>query len=142
MDDPDLCPWPDFAGNPIRHGARMWHPISGQTFTAVRLLEYPDPGDAWRAIYDDDPQSVSRLGLQIGDKGQAVVVNAQRHAPIFYTVFCGDYQGAPLALPGYSHQYESGVLDLVLAGARREGFKGTVQRRMKALGWRVGAVFA
>lgn len=72
--DQDLSPWPDFAGNPIRHGARMWHPISGQTFTAVRLSGYSDPGDAWRAIYDDEPQSVSRLVLQIGDKGQAVIV--------------------------------------------------------------------
>lgn len=72
--DPDLCPWPDFEGNPIFHGSRMWHPASGQTFTAVRLSGQSDPGDAWRALYDDDPQSVSRLALQIGDKGMAVVV--------------------------------------------------------------------
>ncbi len=67
----------------------------------------------------------------------------QQREPLFYTVFClADHQGAPLALPQYSHQHESGVLDLVLAGARREGFQGTAQERMAELGWRVGPVFA
>ncbi len=74
LDPADLAPWPDFNGNPIHHGDRMWHPVSGQTFTAVRLRGIPDPGNAWRAIYDsEDPVGVSRLCLQIGDKGMAVL---------------------------------------------------------------------
>jgi hypothetical protein len=76
LDPADLAPWPDFNGNPIHHGDRMWHPVSGQTFTAVRLKGHSDPGDAWRAIYDDDPLHVSRLVLQIGDKGMAVLQGA------------------------------------------------------------------
>jgi hypothetical protein len=67
------APWPDFRNQPIRHGDRLVHP-DGNTFIAVRLQGYADEGDAWRAVYDYDPQHVSRLGLQIGDKGRAVLV--------------------------------------------------------------------
>lgn len=80
MADRDLCPWLDFDGRPIRHGDRLIHP-SGQTFTAVRLVGHKNPGDAWRAVYDQDPQSVSRLSLQIGDKGRAVLQPTQKTAP-------------------------------------------------------------
>lgn len=67
-----FAPWADFANQPIRAGARMVHP-NGQQFTVVRLggpQEYEE--DRWRAVYDD--ATVSRLGLQIGDKGQAVLL--------------------------------------------------------------------
>lgn len=62
------APWPDHLGQPIHHGDRLSHP-NGHEFTAVRLNGHAQETDAWRAIYDDC--SVSRLCLQIGDKGQA-----------------------------------------------------------------------
>lgn len=70
-----IAPWPDFAGNPIRHGDRLAHP-TGEEFTAVWLKGHEDEGDAWRAVYDN--ATVSRLGLQIGDKGQAVRVSGEK----------------------------------------------------------------
>jgi hypothetical protein len=69
---PPESPWVDFYGQPIRHGDRLTHP-SGQEFVAVRLEGYPEPSGAWRAVYDN--ASVSRLCLQIGDKGRAVLVS-------------------------------------------------------------------
>ena len=74
-DAPVIAPWPDFRGQPIRHGDRLTH-SDGNTFIAVRLSGFDDEGDAWRAIYDNDPLHVSRLCLQIGDKGRAVLVRA------------------------------------------------------------------
>jgi hypothetical protein len=66
-----VAPWPDYLGQPIHHGARLAHP-DGTGFVAVRLMGYDSEGDSWRAVYDD--ASVSRLCLQIGDKGQARLV--------------------------------------------------------------------
>ena len=66
-----MAPWPDFEGNPIRDGDRICHP-SGEQGDVYRLPDVEDPGDAWRVRYDDG--SVLRLCLQIGSKGQAVVV--------------------------------------------------------------------
>lgn len=65
-----VAPWPDFHGQPIRHGDRLRHE-DGTEFTAVHLHGHDYEGDAWRAVYDD--ATVSRLGLQIGDKGRAVL---------------------------------------------------------------------
>ena len=70
-----VAPWPDFLGQKIKHGCRLVHPSDGLEFTAVRLCGYDDECDAWRAIYDD--AAVSRLCLQIGDKGQAVLSEKQ-----------------------------------------------------------------
>lgn len=78
MNNTAIAPWPDFLGRPIHHGDRMEHTY-GQGFVAVRLEGHADEGDAWRAIYDD--ATVSRLCLQIGDKGQARVVKAKGDAP-------------------------------------------------------------
>lgn len=75
QDDRPVAPWPDFAGNPIRHGDRLAHP-TGEEFTAVWLKGHEHEGDAWRAVYDD--ATMSRLGLQIGDKGQAVLVSGEK----------------------------------------------------------------
>lgn len=69
-----VAPWPDFQGRPIKHGARLAHP-TGQRFTAVFLENHTNATDAWRAVYED--ASVSRLCLQIGDKGRAVLSPAQ-----------------------------------------------------------------
>lgn len=68
-----VSPWPDFLGQPIHHGDRLTHP-NGTEFTAIRLHGYADESDAWRAVYDD--AMVHRLGLQIGEKGQAVLAHA------------------------------------------------------------------
>ncbi len=66
------APWPDFAGNPIHEGDTIRHPHSGESGVVVFLPMYSDPGDAWRVNYGD--QYESRLCLQIGDKGQAIVI--------------------------------------------------------------------
>lgn len=75
-----VAPWPDFLGQPIRHGDRLIHP-TGEEFVAVRLNGQRDEGDAWRCIYDNNPQNVSRLCLQIGDKGRAVLLATPTTAP-------------------------------------------------------------
>ena len=77
---PDAAPWPDFLGQAIHHGDRLLHPQDGAEFVAVRLNGHSDAGDAWRAVYDNG--TVSRLCLQIGDKGQAVLSSAARPAPV------------------------------------------------------------
>jgi hypothetical protein len=74
-----VAPWPDFLGQPIHHGARLLHPFDGSEFVAVRLNGHTDEGDAWRAVYDDG--TVSRLCLQIGDKGQAVLSQKPASVP-------------------------------------------------------------
>jgi transcriptional regulator with XRE-family HTH domain len=66
-----VAPWPDFAGQPIHVGAVLRHP-SGEQGTVVFLAAALDPGDQWRIDYG--AAGVSRLCLQIGDKGRAVVV--------------------------------------------------------------------
>ena len=75
--DAAVAPWPDFAGKPIRHGDRLRHP-DGSTFVAFRLNGHEHESDAWRCVYDalwvDSSMVTSRLCLQIGDKGQAVVI--------------------------------------------------------------------
>lgn len=73
-----LCPWPDYIGTPIRHGDRLSHP-DGTEFVAVYLNGYDTAEDSWRAVYDAGP--VSRLCLQIGDKGQAVLITHPGQSP-------------------------------------------------------------
>lgn len=72
----ECAPWPDAAGNPIYHGDRLRHPADGLEFVAVKLPVGEEPTDMWRAVYvlQGDLVSVSRLCLQIGDKGMATVV--------------------------------------------------------------------
>jgi Lar family restriction alleviation protein len=65
------APWPDFKGNPIHEGDIIEHP-TGARATVVCYDGETDPGDQWRADYGDGLPS--RLVLQIGDKGRAVVV--------------------------------------------------------------------
>jgi hypothetical protein len=67
-----IAPWTDHLGQPVHHGARLSHP-DGTEFVAVHLSGYDSESDAWRAVYDD--ATVSRLCLQIGDKGQAFVAS-------------------------------------------------------------------
>lgn len=72
---PRLCPWPDFAENPIREGDIIRHP-TGETGRVVFLAGWNNPTDQWRVDYGDG--LLSRLCLQIGDKGMAVVVNSKK----------------------------------------------------------------
>lgn len=65
------APWPDFAGNPIREGDFIGH-LSGEVGRVLYQPEHAEPPDRWRVDYGDGGP-VSRLGLQIGDKGRAVV---------------------------------------------------------------------
>lgn len=74
-----VAPWPDFNGAAIREGDLLRHPTGEQG--RVVLLAATDPrvdrksqGDGWRVDYGDGP--LSRLNLQIGGKGRAIVVEA------------------------------------------------------------------
>jgi hypothetical protein len=69
--DPRRAPWPDFKGNPIHEGDTIEHPTGARAKVVVYDGE-TDPGDQWRADYGDGLPS--RLVLQIGDKGRAVVI--------------------------------------------------------------------
>ena len=67
-----LAPWPDFVGKQIFEGDTLVHP-AGDRGVVVFLEEHTLPGDQWRVRYTDG--TLSRLALQINDKGQAVVKN-------------------------------------------------------------------
>jgi len=72
MEQRRKAPWPDYAGRPIHEGDTVEHP-SGER-GIVRFFEAGEsPSDQWRVDYGDLPPPL-RLCLQIGDKGQAVVV--------------------------------------------------------------------
>lgn len=68
------APWPDFAGHPVCAGDWIAHP-SGETGQVVCLTfaEHSDT-DRWRVRYKGC-KTLSRLALQIGEKGRAVVVS-------------------------------------------------------------------
>lgn len=68
-----LAPWSDFAGQPVHEGDTIEHPTGQRGVVEFWPLELDD-GDAWRVRYVDDPDHLSRLCLQLGDKGMAVVV--------------------------------------------------------------------
>lgn len=69
------APWSDYLGSQIQEGDDIAHP-SGETGAVIFLANEADPADQWRVDYGDGV--LSRLCLQIGGKGQAVVV---RRAP-------------------------------------------------------------
>jgi hypothetical protein len=64
------APWPDFKGQDIHEGDMIEHP-SGERGTVVFLAIEKEPSDQWRVDYGGSVHS--RLCLQIGDKGRAVV---------------------------------------------------------------------
>lgn len=65
------APWPDYAGNDIHEGDTIRHPADGMEAVVVFDARQSHPADQWRADYGEE--YLSRLCLQIGDKGQAVV---------------------------------------------------------------------
>lgn len=69
-----LAPWPDYAGNEIHEGDTIIHP-SGEKGVVVFMELEQDPHDQWRVDYGE--VWLSRLSLQIGDKGQAVKVESE-----------------------------------------------------------------
>lgn len=66
------APWPDYAGNAVHEGDTIRHP-SGEQGVVVLLPDEAEPEDQWRVDYGEG--WVSRLCLQMGDKGQAVRVD-------------------------------------------------------------------
>lgn len=71
-DQMEKAPWPDFAGYDIREGDILEHP-DGARGTVVFLASAAEPSDQWRVVYGDG--TYTRLCLQIGEKGRAVVVS-------------------------------------------------------------------
>jgi len=67
-------------------------------------------------------------------------VTAQAVEPDFYTA-CAEYNGGWIPLPGYSNETEHGVKSRILEDARKEGWKGTIEGRLFALGWQVMPVY-
>lgn len=65
------APWLDYAGSEVHEGDRIRHP-SGEDGVVVYLADEDEPEDQWRVDYGH--VGLSRLCLQLGDKGQAVVV--------------------------------------------------------------------
>lgn len=70
--DKAIAPWPDYDGNEIVEGDTVVNP-SGQSGTVVYMQNYLELEDQWLVDYGDE--MYSRLCLQIGDKGMAVVKN-------------------------------------------------------------------
>ena len=66
-----IAPWTDYMGEPIHEGDMIKHP-SGECGVVTYDASCSDPHDAWRVDYGDG--NVSRLSLQVGDKGQARLV--------------------------------------------------------------------
>lgn len=67
------APWTDFAGQQIYEGDTIIHP-AGERGVVKFLSEHGNAADQWRVDYGNG--ELSRLMLQIGDKGQAVVLVA------------------------------------------------------------------
>ena len=69
------APWNDFAGNEIYEGDVIQHP-DGMTGAVVYQSLAKEAEDQWRVDYRE--AGLSRLCLQIGDKGRATVVLSLR----------------------------------------------------------------
>lgn len=67
------APWFDFSGNEIREGDTIRHP-SGETGVVCFWESQSEPSDQWRVFYAGRVAQYSRLCLQIGERGRAVVV--------------------------------------------------------------------
>lgn len=72
------APWKDYRGVDIFEGDTIAHP-SGECGIVVFLPKEKEPGDQWRVSYVGS-NDLSRLGLQIGNKGQAFVIATKEEA--------------------------------------------------------------
>ena len=71
-----VAPWPCYRGNQITEGCTIIHPADKSRGVIIYLSEFELPEDQWRVDYGDDHvrgSFLSRLCLQIGDKGMAHV---------------------------------------------------------------------
>jgi hypothetical protein len=66
----EKAPWKDYKGNEIYEGNINIHP-SGENGVVMYHRERKEPSDQWTVNYGGYLES--RLCLQIGDKGQAIV---------------------------------------------------------------------
>lgn len=70
-----IAPWPDYAGNVIREGDTIAHPVTSDRGTVVLDESYANDSGKWRVRYEDGPDGTMALVLQIGERGMAVVVS-------------------------------------------------------------------
>ena len=63
------APWTDFENNELFEGDVIIHP-DGTIGTIIFKCEYYDPHNQW--VVDYGEEDLSRLSLQIGDKGRAI----------------------------------------------------------------------
>lgn len=78
------APWTDYSGYPIFENDLIQHP-SGEIALVIFLESENEQYNQWRTKYSDC--SLSRLCLQIGDKGQAIVVgHSLEHIELIQTV--------------------------------------------------------
>lgn len=73
------APWKDFGGADIYEGDVIAHP-SGERGKVIFRSNETDPADQWRVDYGDG-SPVSRLILQVGEKGQAAVIERSSDQP-------------------------------------------------------------
>lgn len=66
------APWTDFANHSVFEGDIIEHP-SGERGTVIFTEEKNERVDQWLVKYEND-EKLSRLCLQLGCKGQAIVV--------------------------------------------------------------------
>jgi hypothetical protein len=69
----EKAPWTDYHGNELFKGDIIKHP-NGERGKIKLYRQFDHVSDQWRVDYGQLGQ-LSRLCLQIGDKGQAVKVN-------------------------------------------------------------------
>jgi len=67
-----MAPWKDFDGKDIFEGSKILDPSGGQGI--VKYIWIPGEKESDRWLVDYHGKGCSRLCLQIGDKGQGVVV--------------------------------------------------------------------
>ena len=65
----NTAPWHDYAGREIRDRDTIRHP-SGERGIVMYLPDEAGAEDQWRVDYGDG--AMSRLCLQVGDKGRAL----------------------------------------------------------------------
>ena len=68
------CPFADYNGEPIREGDIIQHPRCETLAVVIYLADEDLDTDKWRAVYPHDG-AITRLSLQVGPRGQAVVIS-------------------------------------------------------------------
>lgn len=87
-----VAPWKDFKCGDIHEGDTILHPRSHERGVVKFLPEHEDVFDQWRVDYGDGGP-LSRLCLQLGQAGQAVV------APDPYASTCEGGTGGKCTQP-------------------------------------------